>query len=68
MDQIRQYQKVTNVKPDYHVLRIPFDRPSKKRIIFNGKELELHYDREFGIYVEEIEEYKRLRPERKLRK
>lgn len=53
MDKIKQYYKMTNIKPEYHVLEAPYYTPSKKRIIFNGKELELHYSNEFHTYLDE---------------
>lgn len=51
MEKIKQYYKITNIKPEYHVLYTPFYKPSKKRILLNGKELELHYIEEFGFYI-----------------
>ena len=54
MDKITQYYQITNVKPEYYVLDPPYYKASKKRIIFNGKELELHYENEFGAYVENL--------------
>ena len=53
MDKIKQYHKITNIKPEYHILIAPFYNPSRKRIIFNGKELELHYSNEFKMYIDE---------------
>jgi len=53
MNQIYQYYKITNVKPDYYKLVSPYYNASKKRIIFNGKEVELHYSTEFKIYTED---------------
>lgn len=53
MEKIIQYYKITNIKPEYHVLHKPLYKPSRKRIILNGKELELHYLAEFGTYVNE---------------
>jgi len=58
MDKIQQYYKITNVKPEYHVLYIPYHKPSKKRIVLNGNELELHYVDEFSVYVEKNNELK----------
>jgi hypothetical protein len=52
MDKINQYYKISQVKPEYHVLFAPYYIPSKKRIILNGKELELHYYTEFQTYIE----------------
>ena len=52
MEKINQYYKITNIKPEYHILDPPYYVPSKKRIIFNGKELELHYLNEFKTYLE----------------
>lgn len=53
MDKIKQYYQITNVKPEYYVLISSYFKPSRKRIIFNGKELELHYNDEFKIYLED---------------
>ena len=58
MDKIRQYNKITDVKPEYYNLYIPMNKASKKKIIFNGKELELHYVKEFGTYVDDPHEFK----------
>ena len=52
MDKITQYYKLTNIKPDYYTLNLPYYVATKKRIVFNGKELELHYVNEFGVYAE----------------
>lgn len=57
MDKIFQYYKITNVKPDYHILESPYYNSSNKRIIFNGKDLELHYSDEFHTYIEEPLKY-----------
>lgn len=51
MEKIFQYYKITNIKPEYHILNSSFIKPSKKRIYFNGKELELQYLKEFGSYI-----------------
>jgi|GEM_PF-4439142 len=55
MDKIKQYYEITNVKPDYHTLKLAYYKPSRKRILFNGKELELHYQEEFQTYADEKE-------------
>lgn len=52
MEKILQYYKIADIKPEYHTLYMPFYKPSKKRILFNGKELELHFDDEFQVYKE----------------
>lgn len=52
MDIIKQYYLITETKPEYHDLIAPYVKPSKKKIIFNGLELELHYNREFGMYID----------------
>lgn len=61
MEKINQYYKITNVKPEYHRLDPPYYKPSKKRIMFNGKELELHYLNEFKTYIsdETIQDFKK---------
>ena len=51
MDQILLYQKVTGIKPDYHKLVIPSQKPSIKKVQFTLKELELHYYEEFKAYL-----------------
>lgn len=51
MQQIKQYHRLNDLKPDYHRLRIPYFVPSKPRIALNLKELELYYSREFGVYM-----------------
>lgn len=51
MDQIILYQKITDIKPDYHRLEIPSQKPSIKRVQFTLKELELHYYSEFKAYL-----------------
>lgn len=55
MDKIKQYYKLTNIKPEYYALTIPYYTASKKRITFNAKELILYYLEEFGIYTDIIE-------------
>lgn len=52
MNKIHQYIRITNIKPEYHILENIINKPSIKRITLNGKELELHYIDEFGAYVE----------------
>jgi hypothetical protein len=52
MDQIRQYQRITEVKPQYYKTKIPFHDTSMKRIKFNIIEMELHYDTEKKTYSE----------------
>ena len=53
MDKIRQYQKLSDIKPSYHKLNIPYHKPSIKRIEFNLKELELYYSDEKEAYETE---------------
>jgi hypothetical protein len=52
MNQIRQYQKLAEVKPRYYKLDIPYHKPSTKRIKFNLKETQLYYDAVTGAYME----------------
>jgi len=52
MDKIKQYYLITEAKPEYQTLILPFIKPSKKKIIFNKLELELQYINELGIYVD----------------
>jgi hypothetical protein len=52
MDQIKQYQYLSGIKPSYHKLDIPYHEPSKKRIEFNLKELKLYYDESSSSYKE----------------
>jgi hypothetical protein len=50
MDYIEQYRQLIDIKPDYHKLEIPYFRASKKRFVFNTKELELWRSEEFGVF------------------
>ncbi len=51
MNKISQYYKLSEIKPDYHKLLLPYNVSSRKKILFNEKELELHYVNEFKIYI-----------------
>ena len=50
MDQIRQYQQISEVKPRFYKLEIPYHKPTLKRIQFNLKETQLYYDRDNSVY------------------
>jgi hypothetical protein len=52
MDRIRQYHKLSEVKPDYYKLEIPILKPSHKRLVFTTKELQMWLHQEFGVYTE----------------
>jgi hypothetical protein len=52
MDKIKQYLQITNIKPEYHILEQPYYKVTKKKLILNGKELELYYLDEFDSYIE----------------
>ena len=41
MNKIKQYYEIAAIKPDYHKLNLPIHKPSQKKIILNGMELEL---------------------------
>ena len=60
MDKIIQYHKLSIVKPEYSIAYKPYMKPSPKKIILNGKELELYYSTEFGSYVANIEYAKKV--------
>lgn len=49
MDKIRQYQQISEVKPEYYRLATPYTKPTIKRIRFNLKETQMYYDN--GVYV-----------------
>lgn len=49
MDKIRQYQQISEVKPEYYRLSMPYTKPTIKRIRFNLKETQMYYDN--GVYV-----------------
>lgn len=51
MEKIQQYLKINDIRPDYHRLLAPYERPSHKKIVMNLKEIELHYQKEFGIFI-----------------
>lgn len=51
MDKILLYQKISEIKPEYRKLHPPYVNPSASKILFNLKELDLHYLEEFGAYV-----------------
>jgi hypothetical protein len=59
MEKIQQYYKLAAIKPEYSILHKPYFRPSAKKIILNGKELELFYVAEFDSYVPNIEAAKK---------
>jgi len=52
MEQIIQYQRLSEVKPRYYKVEIPYHKPSIKRIRFNLKETQLYYDHDKGVYSE----------------
>lgn len=58
MDKIKQYYKICDIKPEYYNIYDQFTKPSRKKIVFNGRELELYYVNEFGTYVDEPIDYK----------
>jgi hypothetical protein len=43
MDVIRQYQRLSNIKPSYQKLTLPYYGVSKSKIQHNLNELELYY-------------------------
>jgi hypothetical protein len=51
MDLIKQYYKLDEIKPAYYQTPVPYFAPSNKRVIFNMKELELHYNENFDVYL-----------------
>lgn len=53
MDRILQYQKLTNIKPEYHQLRTPYYQTSRYRFRYNIKEISLWYSEELGIFIDE---------------
>lgn len=53
MDTIREYQKLSDIKPAYHKVHIPYHKPSARRIVFNLKQIELYYSRADDAYVKE---------------
>ncbi len=54
MDKIRQYHAITEIRPEYHELVPPYAKASRNKIVFNEREIELFYDREFNLFVEKI--------------
>lgn len=44
MDNIRQYQKLSDIKPSYQKLTNPLFGVSKMKIQYNNKEFELEYN------------------------
>lgn len=55
MDKIKQYNIITDIKPSYQRLDLPFHRSSPLKIEFNSIELELHYVNELGIWKQSSE-------------
>lgn len=53
MDRIKQYQDLCEIRPDYHKLVMPMQKLSIKRVKFNQKELELHYNQRLKVYMPE---------------
>lgn len=51
MNKINQYYAISLIKPEYHITYPLFYKASRKRILFNGLELELYYSKEFDSYV-----------------
>jgi len=49
MDKIRQYQEITNIKPQYQKLTHPFHKTSMIKIKFLTKEYELQYN-DIGVW------------------
>jgi hypothetical protein len=58
MNRIRQYQKILEIKPEYHVLRRPFEQASQKRFIFNVHEMNLWLGEDGSTYLEEPDKSK----------
>jgi hypothetical protein len=42
MNRLKQYLRLSEIKPKYHKLEIPFYRPTKKRFNVNISEIELY--------------------------
>lgn len=55
MDQILQYQRISEVKPRYYKVSIPYYKSTMKRIKFNLKETEMYFDHEKQVYRESQE-------------
>jgi hypothetical protein len=53
METIREYQRLSEIKPAYHRLHIPYHKPSARRIVFNLKQVELYYSPTDDAYVTE---------------
>lgn len=51
MDSIKVYQKLNKIKPTRFRLKKPFNRASNARFIFNLRDQELQYYRNFGVYI-----------------
>lgn len=51
MDKLKQYYTISEIKPDYHRLLAPYNRPGQQKIKMNLAEISLYYLREFGIYI-----------------
>lgn len=55
MDQILQYQRLSEVKPRYYKVSMPYHKPTMKRIKFNLKETEMYFDHKKQLYRESTE-------------
>lgn len=51
MDQLKAYQLLARVKPAYFQTRTPYQTAHNRRITYNQRELELHYNEDLGVYV-----------------
>lgn len=49
MDKLRQFQKITNIKPQYKKLTHPFHKTSMTKIKFLTTEYELQYN-DIGVW------------------
>jgi hypothetical protein len=58
MERIKQYYKLTNIKPKYYELMIPYYKTSKAKIQSNLNELELYYNSYSNMYEETTREIK----------
>lgn len=50
MEKIRQYYKISDIKPKYHELVMPYYKTSPSRIDINLDELELYYNKHLDMF------------------
>ena len=51
MDNIRQYQRLSDIKPSYQKLTLPYYNVSKFKIQHNINEIDLHY-KGLGLWID----------------